>query len=74
MIVYYVIGAVVVVLAAIIIYANLPTRLTIGATVPTIGYLGAAVLKKIDDEQSVDTSTDTIQVYRLCFVIIYNFF
>ncbi|CAJ0586830.1 unnamed protein product, partial [Mesorhabditis spiculigera] len=43
-------------LGGAIIYANLPTRLTIGAIAPTAQYLASAKLVKIDDEKSVDKS------------------
>uniref|UniRef100_A0A914WST4 Peroxiredoxin-like 2A n=1 Tax=Plectus sambesii TaxID=2011161 RepID=A0A914WST4_9BILA len=39
------------------IYANLPTRMTLGAILPTLSYLADAPLKKMDNEQSVLTAT-----------------
>ncbi|CAJ0939668.1 unnamed protein product, partial [Mesorhabditis belari] len=43
-------------LGGVVIYANLPTRLTIGAIAPTASYLASAKLVKIDDEKNVDKS------------------
>ncbi len=48
-------------LAGAVIYANLPTRLTIGAVAPTIAFLNQAPLKKIDSEKDVATA-ETVKV------------
>lgn len=45
-----------------ILYANLPTRLTIGAVVPTVDYLADTRLKKLEtgsSAQSVLAGADT---------------
>ncbi len=69
MIGYYAGWSVASALAGVVIYANLPTRLTLGAIAPTIEYLAAAPLKKIDNEQSIQTSTIApIQVYIVVYL------
>lgn len=52
-----------------ILYANLPTRMTIGAIVPTVDYLADTRLKKLEagkDAQSALAGTDA-KVNRLIF-------
>uniref|UniRef100_A0A914I164 Peroxiredoxin-like 2A n=1 Tax=Globodera rostochiensis TaxID=31243 RepID=A0A914I164_GLORO len=41
-------GAIAAALSGIILYANLPTRMTIGAIVPTVEYLAGTRLKKLE--------------------------
>lgn len=43
--------------AGVAIYANLPTRITLGAVLPTLSYLADAPLKKMDNEQAVLTAS-----------------
>uniref|UniRef100_A0A0K0D0A8 Peroxiredoxin-like 2A n=1 Tax=Angiostrongylus cantonensis TaxID=6313 RepID=A0A0K0D0A8_ANGCA len=51
-------------LGGAILYANLPTRLTIGAVVPTASYLSTAKLIPVKDEAQVD-ETNAIQASSL---------
>ncbi|KAL3084892.1 hypothetical protein niasHT_038665 [Heterodera trifolii] len=46
-------GALTAALSGIILYANLPTRLTIGAIVPTVEFLAETQLKKLEPGQAV---------------------
>ncbi|KAI1718366.1 ahpC/TSA antioxidant enzyme domain-containing protein [Ditylenchus destructor] len=54
---YFGYGAVSAVLGAVF-YANMPTRYTIGAVVPTVQYLSEATLKKISSEKDVLSAKD----------------
>lgn len=41
-----------------VLYANAPTRLTIGGVVPTAKYLAEAKVKKLDSEKDVLTAKE----------------
>lgn len=47
-----------------VLYANLPTKYTIGAVVPTAKFLAEARLKKISNEKDLLTAKET-KVHRI---------